>query len=67
MTEDGVKIRNTWHISQLRRFYAWRTQDKIYVARKQRVIKIHGQWNKDDIPHQHLSYYDLSRVVFTTG
>jgi hypothetical protein len=22
MTEDGVKIRNTWHISQLRRFYA---------------------------------------------
>jgi hypothetical protein len=22
MTEDGIKVRNTWHISQLRRFYA---------------------------------------------
>jgi hypothetical protein len=22
MTEDGVEVRNTWHISQLRRFYA---------------------------------------------
>jgi hypothetical protein len=22
MTEDGEKVRNTWHISQLRRFYA---------------------------------------------
>jgi hypothetical protein len=22
MTEDGIEVRNTWHISQLRRFYA---------------------------------------------
>jgi hypothetical protein len=43
MNEDGVEVRNTWHISQLRRFYARRTQDKIYVATKQCVIKIHNQ------------------------
>jgi hypothetical protein len=67
MIEDGVEVRNTWHISQLRRFYAWRTQDKIYVATKQFVIRIHGQWKKDDIPHQRLYYCDLSRVVCTTG
>jgi hypothetical protein len=66
MTEDGEEVRNTWHISQLRRFYAWRTQDKIYVTIKQYVIRIHSQWNKDDIPRQHLSYYDNSWVVFTT-
>jgi hypothetical protein len=34
-TEDGIEVRNTWHISQLRRFYACRTQDRIYVARNQ--------------------------------
>jgi hypothetical protein len=22
MTEDGIEVRNTWHISELRRFYA---------------------------------------------
>jgi hypothetical protein len=22
MTKDGIEVRNTWHISQLRRFYA---------------------------------------------
>jgi hypothetical protein len=22
MTEDGIEVRNTWHISQQRRFYA---------------------------------------------
>jgi hypothetical protein len=32
MTEDGEEVNNTWHISQLRRFYARRTQDKIYVT-----------------------------------
>jgi hypothetical protein len=53
MTKDGEEVRNTWHISQLRKFYAWRTQDKIYVTIKQCVIWIHDQWNKDDIPHQY--------------
>jgi hypothetical protein len=67
MTEDGEEVRNTWHISQLRRFYAWKTQDKIYVTIKRYVIRIHSQWNKDDISRQHLSYYDRSWVVFTTG
>jgi hypothetical protein len=41
MTEDGIEVRNTWHISQLRRFYAWRNQDQNYVAREQHVIRIH--------------------------
>ena len=37
ITEDGKEVSNTWHISQLRRFYAWKQLKGKYVYRTQEI------------------------------
>ena len=42
ITEDGKEVNNTWHISQLRRFYARKQLKEEYIYKPQE-INVHDQ------------------------
>ena len=43
ITEDEKEVSNTWHISQLRRYYAWKQLKEEYIFKKQ-GINVHDQY-----------------------
>ena len=69
MTEDGIPVRNSWHISQLQRFYAWRFKIDFFNPHTQEyhIIEVHDQYNKDNIHRQHLSYRTTQSRVIQPG
>ena len=42
ITEDGKEVNNTWHISQLRKFYTRKQLKEEYIYKPQE-IKVHDQ------------------------